>query len=74
MNMAQQTSAMADARNSPQITVQPRGDGTHTLTCAPGSGPAPDAVQVWMDHHDDVQATRLGEARGQVQYRVEVLA
>jgi hypothetical protein len=72
--MAQQTSAMADARDSPHITVQPRGDDTYTLTCAPGSGPAPDAVQVWMDHHDDVQAARLGEARGQVQYRVEVLA
>jgi hypothetical protein len=72
--MAQQTSAMADARNSPHITVQPRGDGTFTLTCLSGSGPAPDAVQVWMDHHEDVQMVRLGEARGQVQYRVEVLA
>jgi hypothetical protein len=71
--MAQQTSAMADARNSPHIHVHDRLDGTYTLTCAPANGPAPDAVQVWMDHHDDVQVARAGRARGQIQYRVEVV-
>ena len=70
--MAQQPTT--DARNSPEITVMPLDGDRYLLTCPVAHGPAPDAVQVWYDHHEDVLLAQRGEAGGRMQYEVEVLA